>query len=368
MCWPLPRCGSSGASSPGLLAPLTVAALERFATPRLLSALHLAEAALFGALALAAVGGVPVPLILALAFADGVVSVSARALVKTAVVAVTRPEGLLREGNALLGVAFTLTLAAGPLIGGAVVALAGVPAALILDAASFAVAAVLLGPGARLPIANPELTRIGRRLRAGLGHLRRHRELRTLVLAEAAATVFLAAIVPVELVFVTETLGGSEADFGAVLAAWGGGAVLGSALVSALPRVGGRALLAAGAGLMISSYLAMGTAGGVGAVIAFSLVGGIGNGLEGVVITTFIQERTPDALQARVNGLLEALHTAMPGLGFLLGGIVAAAASPRAAYWVAGLGALAVAIAATASLRASAQPSTMPRGAAIASV
>ena len=137
---------------PGLLAPLTVAALERFATPRLLPALHLAEAALFGALAVAAVAGAPVALILGLALADGILAVAGRALVKTAVVAVTRPQGLLREGNALLGVAFTATIAIGPLIGGAVVALFGVPAALILDAASFALAAVLLGPGARLPV------------------------------------------------------------------------------------------------------------------------------------------------------------------------------------------------------------------------
>ena len=355
---------------PGLVAPLTVAALERFATPRLLPALHLAEAALFGALAAAAFAGAPVALILGLALADGILAVAGRALVKTAVVAVTRPQGLLREGNALLGVAFTATIATGPLLGGAVVALFGVPAALVLDAASFALAAVLLGPGARLPSAAAEGTRAGRRLRAGLAHLRRHRELRTLVLADAAATVFLAAIIPVELVFVTETLGGTEADFGAVLAAWGGGAVLGSALVSALPRLGARALLPPAVGIMIVSYLGMGTAGGVAAVVAFSLLGGVGNGLESVVITTFIQERTPDALQARVNGLLEALHTAAPGAGFLLGGIVAAAASPRAAYWVAGLGALAVALVAVAALRGSADGravrATVPCGPAIA--
>ena len=338
---------------PGLLAPLAVAALERRGSPRLLSALHLVQAALYAGLAAAALAGAPVALILGLALADGILAVSGRALVKTAVVAVTRPEGLLREGNALLGIAFTGTLALGPLAGGVAVALLGVPAALVLDAASFALAAVLLGPGARLPGAEPMETLVARRLRAGLGHLRRHRELRVLVLADAAAGVFLAAIIPVELVFVTETLGGTEADFGAVLAAWGGGAVLGSALVSALPRMGARTLLPAGVGLMIVAYLGMGTAGGVGAVVAFSLLGGVGNGLESVVITTFIQERTPDALQARVNGVLEALHTAAPGAGFLLGGIVAATASPRAAYWVAGLGALAVALAAVAALRRS---------------
>ena len=69
------------------------------------------------------------------------------------------------------------------------------------------------------------------------------------------------------------------------------------------------------------------------------------------MLTTFIQERTPGALQARINGVIEAIHTAAPGLGFLLGGAVAAVASPRAAYWVAGLGALVVALLATAALR-----------------
>ena len=355
---------------PGLLAPLTVSALDRFATPRLLPAPAPRGG---GAVRGARRGRRDRGARRADPRARGRRRDPRRlraALVKTAVVAVTRPQGLLREGNALLGVAFTSTIAIGPLIGGAVVALFGVPAALILDAASFALAAALLGPGARLPAAAAEETRAGRRLRAGLAHLRRHRELRTLVLAEGAATVFLAAIIPVELVFVTETLGGTEADFGVVLAAWGGGAVLGSALFSALPHLSARALLPPAVGLMIVSYLGMGTAGSVGAVVAFSLFGGVGNGLESVVITTFIQERTPDALQARVNGVLEALHTAAPGAGFLLGGIVAATASPRAAYWVAGLGALAVALAAVAALRRSADGRAarpaMPCGPAVA--
>jgi predicted MFS family arabinose efflux permease len=333
-----------------LLAPLAVAALERTGSPRLLSGVHLAEAALFGALAAAAAAGAPVALILALALADGVLAVSGRALVKSAVVTVTKPHELLREGNALLGVAFTTTIAVGPIVAGAVIALLGVTAALLLDAASFALAALLLWR-AQPPAAELEPAPAADRLRAGLAHLRRHRELRILVLADAAGGALLAAIIPVELVFVTATLGGTEAGFGAVLAAWGAGAMLGSALVSALPRLGVRALLPAGVGLMIVSYLGMGTAGDVGTVVAFSLVGGVGNGLEGVLLPTFIQERTPDALQTRVNGVLESLRTAGPGAGFLLGGVVAAVASPRAAYWVAGLGALAVALVAAAALR-----------------
>ena len=335
---------------PGLLAPLAVSWLERrFGATRVLPGLHLLEAALFGVLAASAAAQAPLALILALALVDGIVASSARALVKTAVVAATQPHGLLREGNALLGVAFTTTVALGPIVGGAVVALLGVPAALMLDAASFALAALALSRG--LPSTAPAGAEDGRRLRAGFAHLWRERELRVLVLADGAAGVFLAAVIPVEIVFVTETLGGSEADFGLVLAAWGVGAVLGSATVSAFPKLGARTLLLTGVVLMIAGYLGMGTAGGVGAVVAWSLMGGIGNGLEGVLLVTIIQERTPSSLQARINGVIEALHTTAPGLGFLLGGAVAAAASPRAAYWVAALGALAITVLAVAALR-----------------
>ena len=245
---------------PGLLAPFSVSAIERrFGATRPLPGLHLLEAALFASLAAAAATGAPVSSeFLALALVDGTVSSSARALVKTAIVATTQPQGLLREGNALLGVSFTATVALGPVVGGAVVALLGVPAALILDAASFAFAASALNRG--LP--GVACRRRGRDdlFGAGFAHLWRERELRVLVLAEGAAGVFLAAIVPVELVFVTETLGGTEADFGLVLAAWGAGAVIGSALVSALPRTGTRTLLATAVALMIAGYLGMGTA------------------------------------------------------------------------------------------------------------
>ena len=42
--------------------------------------------------------------------------------------------------------------------------------------------------------------------------------------------------------------------------------------------------------------------------------------------------------QARVVGLLEAIGKAMPGVGFLLGGVIAQLLSPRASFLTAGLG------------------------------
>ncbi len=48
--------------------------------------------------------------------------------------------------------------------------------------------------------------------------------------------------------------------------------------------------------------------------------------------------------------VLESIGAAMPAVGFLLGGLIATAASPRATFLVAGLGVLAtVAVAAVAA-------------------
>jgi hypothetical protein len=51
-----------------------------------------------------------------------------------------------------------------------------------------------------------------------------------------------------------------------------------------------------------------------------------------------LQEAVDATMQARVAGFFEAVATAMPGLGFILGGTLTAAISPRAAFAVAGAG------------------------------
>ena len=66
---------------------------------------------------------------------------------------------------------------------------------------------------------------------------------------------------------------------------------------------------------------------------------------------TEVQELTKATYQARVLALLEALASAMPGVGFLLGGAVAALFAPRVAFAVAGAGVIAVLVLATTSLR-----------------
>ena len=59
-----------------------------------------------------------------------------------------------------------------------------------------------------------------------------------------------------------------------------------------------------------------------------------------VAVMTALQEATPPEFQARMSGLLESLGAAMPGVGFLLGGVIVALGSPRTAFAVAGAGIL----------------------------
>ena len=80
-------------------------------------------------------------------------------------------------------------------------------------------------------------------------------------------------------------------------------------------------------------------------------VGGAGNGVQWVAVMSTVQGLTNERFQARVSGLLESIAVAMPGLGFVLGGVITAFFDPRAGFAVAGLGVLAVVLLAVPLLR-----------------
>jgi MFS family permease len=66
---------------------------------------------------------------------------------------------------------------------------------------------------------------------------------------------------------------------------------------------------------------------------------------------TAVQEMTAERFQARVVGLLEAVSSALPGIGFVLGGVLASAFDPRVTFLAAGLGVVVVVAVAAVSLR-----------------
>lgn len=327
--------------APAFATPPLVARLEALHSRVSLPALNLVQAAAFAGLALLSTD-FSLPPVIALAALAGALATCGRTLTRAAAAAVLSPRGLLREGNALLNIGFTVTAAAGPVIAGVVVATAGLRTALFADAVSFAAVAVLLATATSLPRARPEAAGWATRLRRGLSYVRSHRQLRLLLTAQAMAFVFFAVVIPIEVVFAKETLDAGNAGYGALLGSWGGGMVVGGLAFAALRRTELRILLPASTLAIGCAYLATGAAPTLVAACIASAVGGAGNGIQWVALITAVQQLTRADYQARVISLLESLGTALPGLGFVIGGAVAALFSPRASFVVAGAGVLAV--------------------------
>lgn len=327
---------------PAFLAPAFTARLDRHRPGRTLPALYVAEGLVFAGLALLA-GPFSLAPVLVLALIDGTLALTGRGISRAAVAGVLAPAGLLREGNGVLNLGFAVTSAAGPALGGLVVAAGGAGIALAIDAASFFAIAVLMAGAHGLPATAPEGEESWfRRLREGLHYVRYQPRVRLLLAGEGAALIFFTLVVPIEVVYAKRTLGAGDLGYGILLTAWGAGIVVGSVFY---PRLAHRQLgflVAVSTAAIGAGYLGLAVAPTLAAACAASVLGGAGNGVQWVAVMTALQESVAPALQARIVGLLESIAAAMPGIGYLLGGVLVAVASPRVAYAVAGAGVFAV--------------------------
>jgi MFS family permease len=328
---------------PALFAPILVTRAERPPPRYALPIIYCGEAAAFAGLALL-VDHFSLAAVVALAAVDGALALTGRALTRAVVATALEPSGELRAGNALLNVAFTGGAAVGPALAGLVVAGFGVQTALLLDAVSFYAIAWILFAAGSMPQAEPEPGRMRDRVRAGIAYIRGQTLLRRILTAQGLAFVFFAAVLPVEVVYVKETLGSSDTGYGLMLASWGGGMVLGSLLFARLrqaplPNLLFFSTLAVGAG-----YLGLAAAPTLAVACLASVLGGAGNGIQWVAAISAVQELTAESMQARVMSVLESIGAAMPGVGFAVGGAIAALASPRLTFLVAGGGVIAIVV------------------------
>jgi len=327
---------------PALIAPILVAKVEqpppRFALP----AVYCGEAAAFAALALLAGDNFFLPGVIVLATIDGALALTGRSLTRAVVATLLEPAGELRSGNAVLNVAFTGGAALGPAMAGLIVAGFGVQTALLLDAVSFYAIAIILLTAGPLPQAEPDPGQVRERVRAGIAYIRERATLRRLLTAQGAAFIFFAAVIPIEVIYAKETLGAGDSGYGLMLASWGVGMVFGSVVFAAVRRTPLPVLLFFSTLAVGAGYLGLAAAPTLAAACAASIVGGAGNGVQWVSTISAVQELTTQGMQARVMSVLESIGAAMPGVGYLLGGLIVTGADPRAAFLVAGIGVLAI--------------------------
>ena len=222
---------------PALLAPILVARAEQPPPRFVLPLLYCGEAAAFGALALLA-DHFSLAAVVVLAAIDGSLALIGRALTRAVsrghAGAGGRAAGRQRRPQRRLHRWSRPRARRSPAL---VVAGFGVQTALLLDAVSFyAIGWILFTDRDRCPRPSRNRDACCERVRTGLAYIREQATLRRLLIAQGAAFVFFTAVLPVEVIYVKETLGAGDSGYGLLLASWGGGMVLGGVVFAVVRR------------------------------------------------------------------------------------------------------------------------------------
>ena len=204
----------------------------------------------------------------------------------------------------------------GAALAGVLIAAFGVSAALLVDAASFALIAVVLVVARDLPEPEHEdRTPWRERFVDGLEFVRDIRPVRTLLIGQSLALICFTLVVPIEVIYAKESLGTTTPASGSCCPP-GARASCSAACCSCCSRSApGSLIILVSSAAVGFAYLGMSQAGTLAVACAFSVLGGAGNGVQWVAVMTALQEATPPEFQARMAGLLESLGAAMPGVG-----------------------------------------------------
>ena len=348
----------AGDFATALLGPLTGTVADRLDRRRVMIAGELVQGALVAVIAL----WLPsLPLLLVLvglrAVAGQVFQPASRAAVPELV-----PESDLERANAAVGVATNGSETLGPLVAALLLPVLEVRGVLLVDAATFAVSAVLLGLLPALPGAGPDQGTRASFLadaRTGLGYVWGERMVRAVV-GGYFAIVACNGIDDVALVFLaTGTLGGGDGAVGLLLAAVGIGLLAGYALLARTRRrVAMPALLLAGFAVSSAGNLLTGLAWAVAAAFAVQAIRGLGIAALDVAATTLVQRIVPAHLLGRVFGTLYGGIGVAAAFAYLLGGLLLDRTTPRVAFVAAGTAGLLATAATALALRRARPPAT----------
>jgi MFS family permease len=248
-------------------------------------------------------------------------------------------EDQLEKGNALFQTVENMAWAAGPLIGGVIVAASGTHAAYWINAASFVFSALLLRmiPARRLQ--SEVLVSRGhwQDLAEGLALARRSRTLQTVIAAWSVAMLGVACINVGEVVIAKSSFNAGDFGFGLLFGASGVGLSIGSFVGGALAErrpIGalyGPAIMLAGVGYGLAAV-----APNVWFAVPAVVLAGAGNGAAALYNVLLIQRGVPDAFRGRAFTIAMSVTYAILGPAMAAAGPVTSALGGR---WIWGIGA-----------------------------
>jgi MFS family permease len=251
------------------------------------------------------------------------------------------PPSLLATGNVVLAQTYTAAQTLGPPLAGVLAGLMGAPATMLINAATYAVSAVLLTgvpetqpPPARAP------SSVMTDLREGFVWVYRHPFL--MPYATCLHVWFIAnAIAGTVYIFHATRLGLDGAAVGVTLGAAGLAGILGAGLAErAARRLGiGRAILGCdfltGLGWLLAALAPAGGA-ALPVLILAQAVYGIGFGLRGPLEASWRNAVTPTGLRGRMNTTIRSINWGLIAVAAPLGGSLALQFGDRVALGIAG--------------------------------
>jgi MFS family permease len=343
---------------PPLAAPLAGVVADRFPPGRLLSAGWLAQAVLAGLLALLLP---PLGALLAVVFVLALVDTPLSAAVGRCIPAVVADDDLV-AANALRSGVRELAAVLGPPLAGLLFAASGTRLVLGLDALTFLAVVPL---ALRLP-APPRDTgarsrpSFARDARDGLAYIWRTPSVLAIALGFWVVVLFSA---PDDLILpflATLTFRAGPVAVGVLLAAASAGLLAGLPLVCpAGRRLGVTRAIVAGFAVMATGNLLTAAAPWLIAAFAAQVLRGLAIPLADTQVTTYLQRTTPPQLLGRVLANVYGGVGVAAAAGYLIGGPIVDATSPRTAFVIVGCGGLAGAAATAILLRkARHQPDT----------
>lgn len=253
----------------------------------------------------------------------------------------------LERANAAHAATLRSAILLGPALGGALIPVIGVGNVLAVDAATFAVSAVMIARLVPPPRIRPTEQRASYRadLVEGLRFVRNDQGLRALLVAPTLLAVLVS---PVFFVALPAHLNnaGSAFGLGLVYSAYGGGAALGAVGYPLLDkRIARRTLFLLATAGQTAGVAILAALPPPPVLLAGALLVGVAYGPISPLLGVVVAERTPATLRARVFGAVAAPTQLATPLGVLIGGALLAALPVGSALAAAAAGCAAVTLA-----------------------
>ncbi len=245
----------------------------------------------------------------------------------------------LVTANALNALNNNLARLIGPAVGGSIVAIYGLRAAVVIDIACFGLTALLIalitasGQVERSADSSGQPGSVWGELKDGIGYIRQRRTVSTLLSLESIAFLGEGVMSVMFVVWVADVVGGGARELGWLMSGQAVGGLIGGALLGLVAsRVAPVKLLGFGAilfgmlDLVLFNYPRFLEGAWIGVVII--AVVGLPAVAYGAGFTTLLQQSVEDAYRGRVFGVLGTLGSTVQVAGTLLAGVLGGLLGP----------------------------------------